>query len=431
MTTDAIEFSLFGLLLTAIPAAFFIYLSRVLQKLNSAQIERLFDLDEEEVTFRGIRISLIFTAIQFLAVLAESIFIISIFIFLQQAGEYWIAVLQFCLIFIPFEILSRQILPTTFPLHIRESLNRWERLILISCGYVFYVPALMIDRTLGIAQKFFRSKSKDERMTRAEETIRSIIDAGERDGVFLSDEGEMLQSIVELSETIVREVMTPRIDLQAIEINASIDDFVAKIVETGYSKIPVFKEKVDDIVGILYAKDVLPYWKSNGIEVTLDELKRDVTFVPETKKVSILLREFQREKKHLTIVVDEFGGVAGLVTIEDLLEEIVGEIHDEYDEEEQTIQQLSETSWEVAARIDLDELSEEIDVEFPDDNYETLGGFLFHLFGRIPLSGESHAYENMLFKITKANERRIETVLITKEETKLGTIKKESPGKDD
>ncbi|HPQ41053.1 MAG TPA: hemolysin family protein [bacterium] len=263
-------------------------------------------------------------------------------------------------------------------------------------------------------------RSEDERMAQAEETIRSIIDAGEKDGVFLSDEGEMLQSILEMSETIVREVMTPRIDLQAVEISSSIDDFIAKVVETGFSKIPVYQERVDNIVGILYAKDVLQYWRNKDTDVTLDTLKRAATFVPETKRISILLREFQNEKKHLAIVVDEFGGVAGLVTIEDLLEEIVGEIHDEYDQEQETIRNISENAWEVAARIDLDELGEEIDFEFPDDNYETLGGFLFHKFGRIPVPGESYVHENLTFKVIKANDRRIETVLISVEPKRNG-----------
>lgn len=429
--SEVIPISPIVVLLTLIPAIIFIYLARALQKLNSAQIERLFGLEENEVIFHGFRISLIFIGAQLLALLTEAVFLVCIGFLFFAGATHWIAIIQFCFIFIVLEVFARQILPTIFPLHLRENLNRWERSVLIVCGFLFYVPSLLVEKSVSIGQKLFLSKSRYERMTQAEDTIRSIIDAGEKDGVFLSDEGEMLQSIVELSETIVREVMTPRIDLQAIEINASIDDFVARIVETGYSKIPVYKEKVDDIVGILYAKDVLPYWKNTGTEVTLDELKRDVTFVPETKKVSILLREFQQEKKHLAIVVDEFGGVAGLVTIEDLLEEIVGEIHDEYDEEEETIRQLSDISWEVAARINLDELSEEIDVEFPDDNYETLGGFLFHLFGHIPAPGESHTYENMLFKVTKGNERRIETVLITKEESAPDTRKKEVSGEDE
>lgn len=414
MTTES-QISIIGLVFFTFPAIFIIYLSTAMQKLNSAQIERLFDLDEDVTTFQGFRISKIFLGLHFCAILAEILLILVCIRFFVFNDWNMFSFLKFGLFFGAVEILSRQILPTAFPIHVRDHLKTWEKWILLIGGYIFYLPAALVEKTTLLSQKIVRSNSKVQRLTHAEETIRSIIDAGEKDGVFLSDEGEMLQSIIDLSETIVREVMTPRIDLQAIEIQSTIDDLVQKVVDTGYSKIPVYKEKVDDVLGVLYAKDVLPYWKKNGHQVTLEELKRDVTFVPETKKISILLREFQHEKKHMAIVVDEFGGVAGLVTIEDLLEEIVGEIHDEYDEESETIRSLSSSSWEVAARIDLDELSEEIDVEFPEANYETLGGFLFHLFERIPTPGETQDYKNVVFKITKANERRIETVLITKE----------------
>jgi CBS domain containing-hemolysin-like protein len=417
MTTES-QISYFGLVLFTIPAVFLIYLSTAMQKLNSAQIERLFDLEEDETAFRGFRISKIFLGLHFFAIFSEILLILVCIKFFVFNEWNMLSFLKFGLFFGAVEIVSRQILPTAFPMHVRDHLKTWEKWIFLMCGYIFFLPAVLVEKTTLLSQKIVRSNSKVQRLTHAEETIRSIIDAGQKDGVFLSDEGEMLQSIIDLSETIVREVMTPRIDLQAIEIQATIDDLVQKVVATGYSKIPVYKEKVDDVVGVLYAKDVLPYWKKNGHQVTLEELKRDVTFVPETKKISILLREFQHEKKHMAIVVDEFGGVAGLVTIEDLLEEIVGEIHDEYDEESETIRSISSFSWEVAARIDLDELSEEIDVEFPEANYETLGGFLFHLFERIPAPGETQKFENVIFKITKANERRIETVLITKEQEK-------------
>ncbi|MGB3975199.1 MAG: hemolysin family protein [bacterium] len=404
------------LVLFMVPVSFLVYLSAVIQKLNSAQIERLFDLEENETTLNGLKITTVFQGLHFCAILSEIVILLAAIRYMLINNWGMLPLLKFGLFFLFFKVISRQILPTAFPLHIRDHVKTWEKWVLLICGYLFYFPSILLGKVILISQKLVKSDSKVQRMTQVEESIRSIIDAGEKDGVFLSDEGDMLQSIIYLSETIVREVMTPRIDLQAIEIHSTIDDLVQKVVDTGYSKIPVYNEKVDNVVGVLYAKDVLPYWKKNGHQVTLEELKRDVSFVPETKKISILLREFQHEKKHLAIVVDEFGGVAGLVTIEDLLEEIVGEIHDEYDEEEESIKVISDSSWEVAARINLDELSEVLDIEFPEDNYETLGGFLFHLFERIPVSGETHSYKNLVFEIIKANERKIETVLITKEQ---------------
>lgn len=410
------QMSYLELVLFMVPVSFLVYLSAAIQKLNSAQIERLFDLEENETTLNGLKITTVFQGLHFCAILSEIVILLAAIRYMLIKNWGMLPLLKFGLFFLFFKVISRQILPTAFPLHIRDHVKTWEKWVLLICGYLFYFPSILLEKVILISQKLVKSDSKVQRMTQVEESIRSIIDAGEKDGVFLSDEGDMLQSIIYLSETIVREVMTPRIDLQAIEIHSTIDDLVQKVVDTGYSKIPVYNEKVDNVVGVLYAKDVLPYWKKNGHQVTLEELKRDVSFVPETKKISILLREFQHEKKHLAIVVDEFGGVAGLVTIEDLLEEIVGEIHDEYDEEEESIKVLSDSSWEVAARINLDELSEVLDIEFPEDNYETLGGFLFHLFERIPVSGETHTYKNLVFEIIKANERKIETVLITKEQ---------------
>lgn len=411
------QISYLELILFMVPVVFLVYLSTAIQKLNSAQIERLFNLDENETSFNGLKINFIFQGLHLSAILLEVVFLLAAIRVIVANNWGMLPLIKFALFYLCFKIISRQILPAAFPLHFRDHLKALEKWILLICGYIFYFPSILVEKIIQLLHKLVKADSKVQRLTQAEETIRSIIDAGEKDGVFLSDEGEMLQSILYLSETIVREVMTPRIDLQAIEIQATIDDFVQKVVDTGYSKIPVYNEKVDDVVGVLYAKDALPYWKKNGQQVTLEELKREVSFVPETKKISILLREFQHEKKHLAIVVDEFGGVAGLVTIEDLLEEIVGEIHDEYDEEEESIKTISDSTWEVVARINLDELSEEIDIEFPEANYETLGGFLFHLFERIPVSGETHNYKNLVFKIIKANERKIETVLITKEQS--------------
>lgn len=401
--------------ITFIPCILLVYLSTVLQRLNSAQVERLLDLEEDEDTYHGIKIQSIFLSVQFASIVLELVFLMAFFVWLftTQIGGIAPVILIFLGVALIMESFARIILPSVLPMHVRENMRKWESATLLICAYLFFIPSFGTGWIVNRLSGAVTPRSEDERMAQAEETIRSIIDAGEKDGVFRSDEGEMLQSILEMSETIVREVMTPRIDLQAVEISSSIDEFVSKVVESGYSKIPVYKDRVDNIVGILYAKDVLQYWGETDSDVTLDTLKRAATFVPETKRIAILLREFQKEKKHLAIVVDEFGGVAGLVTIEDLLEEIVGEIHDEYDQEEESIRRVSDTTWEVAARIDLDELGEEVGFEFPDDNYETLGGFLFHKFGRVPAPGETYRHENMMYKVTNANDRRIETVLIT------------------
>lgn len=409
---DPVPLSMIVSLLSILPTILLVYLSTALQRLNSAQIERLFELEETQDRFGGFNLSQIKLSVYFASVIVELLFLVTLFTWLFSGK--WLSgnTLGFFVAAFLVEFFSRVIMVQIFPLHLREYLRSWEKALIMLCSYLFLPVAWITDKFSNWLQGVSKPSNQNDRMAQAEETIKSIIDAGEKDGVFLNNEGEMLQSIVELSETIVREVMTPRIDLESIEISNSIDDFVQKVVETGYSKIPVYKDRVDEIVGILYAKDVLKYWGDDDSDVTLDALKRPATFVPESKRISFLMQEFQKEKKHLAIVVDEFGGVAGLVTIEDLLEEIVGEIQDEYDQEEAEIRQTKDDSWEVAAKIDLDELTEEIDVEFPEDNYETLGGFMFHLFGRVPVPGESQKYQNVNFTIVNADERRIEVVRI-------------------
>jgi CBS domain containing-hemolysin-like protein len=267
---------------------------------------------------------------------------------------------------------------------------------------------LLIKFLHGLAALFGR----EERVPylTAEEMI-AVVEGGEDEGKLPAAEREMIHSIFEFGDTMVREVMVPRIDMVAIEASESLDAALALVADKGHSRIPVFQERVDQIVGTLYAKDLLRVMRNPSHDgIRLRDLTRKPYFVPETKKIDDLLREFQREKIHMAIVVDEYGGTAGIVTLEDVLEEIVGEIHDEYDREEPLFAALPDGGVRVAAKIGIADLAERMGVTLPAEGYDTLGGYLYHLIGSVPKAGESVADENFRYTVEKVVGQRITIV---------------------
>ena len=240
-----------------------------------------------------------------------------------------------------------------------------------------------------------------------EEDLRTYVDAGEEEGVLREDEKEMIYSIFDLGDTVAREVMVPRIDMIAVEAKTPIMEALDVILGVGHSRVPVYVDNIDNIVGILYAKDLLSHWRDGGAAKSVYDLARDVYFVPETKPLSELLRELQTRKVHIAIVVDEYGGTAGLVTIEDVLEEIVGDIQDEYDPEEFWLQQISEEEYIFSARMDLDDINDLMSSELPTDEADTLGGLVFNVLGRVPEVGDSVVVAGLRLTVLDVEGRRI------------------------
>ena len=228
------------------------------------------------------------------------------------------------------------------------------------------------------------------------------------------DERELISSIIEFGDTIVREVMVPRTDMVTLPAASSSDDAVDLVLEEGRSRIPLTGENVDDIVGLLYARDLLTLYDEDAPPRPARELAHDAYFVPETKAISELLREMQVKQKHLAIVVDEFGGTAGVVSIEDLLEEIVGEIVDEYDDEEPMVVPLESGEYLVDARLDVDDLSGILDIDFPDEDWDTVGGLVLGLAGRVPTVGESFDYGDLTLTTEDVQGRRVARVRVVK-----------------
>lgn len=261
----------------------------------------------------------------------------------------------------------------------------------------------------------FASSSKVATVT--EEEIMTLVDAGLTEGTIEAEEQEMIYSVLQLNDTRASEVMIPRIDVVAMSTDTSLEEARAMFIKSGHSRIPVYDETIDDIRGVLYAKDLLTYWHNgSSASVTVSVLMRPAYFVPETKPADELLRELQSRRVHMAIVVDEYGGTAGICTIENLIEEIIGDIRDEYDEsEEAEYQRITETQYLVDASIDLDDLNDLLDIGLPIEDSDTLGGFIYTHFGRVPQAGEEIIHdEDVLLRIESVNGRRIRKVMVTK-----------------
>ena len=244
-----------------------------------------------------------------------------------------------------------------------------------------------------------------------EEEIKTMVDAGEEGGVLEEEEKEMIYSIFAIGDTIAREIMVPRIDMLALDASTSVPEAVSAALTAGHSRIPVYAGSVDNIVGLLYAKDLLRAWQEGSQPASLRDLLRPAYFVPETKKVDELLAELQQKRIHLAVVVDEYGGTAGIVTMEDIVEEIVGEIRDEYDvNEESLFEKIDEAEYIFDARIDLDEVNELLGVSLAGGDSDSLGGFIYAQLGHVPAPGEKVQANQVLFEVLSVTGRRIRKV---------------------
>lgn len=244
-----------------------------------------------------------------------------------------------------------------------------------------------------------------------ESELINLVDAGQQEGLLERDEHKMIVSIFRLGDTLAREIMVPRIDILALEVDTPITQAVDVLLQTGHSRAPVFKDTVDNIVGLLYAKDLLRVWREGSQPASLSELLRPAYFVPEAKKVDELLAELQARRIHMAIVVDEYGGVAGLVTLEDIVEEIVGEIQDEYDQgEEQVYQMVNENEYIFQGRIDLDDFNEIMGTALPKTEAESLSGLIYSRIGRVPAPGDQVRIGNLNLTVEQVSGQRIRKV---------------------
>lgn len=261
---------------------------------------------------------------------------------------------------------------------------------------------------LEVLQRLFLGK----RRVLTEKELQDVISESEEEGIINEDEGEMLHSIFEFGETIVREVMVPRTDMVCCSTVASLGELLEAVIASGHSRIPIYEGTTDRIVGVVYAKDLLKFWGREAVEVEIAAVMRTPYFVPETKNIEDLLQEFRTKRVHMAIAIDEYGGTSGLITIEDLIEEIVGDIQDEYDLEEVWLQEEEGGAVLVDGRLNIEELEERFGTEIPREKFDTVGGYLFHLLGHVPVEGEVIRDRHLVMTVVECDERKIRKVRI-------------------
>ncbi|MGH2680272.1 MAG: hemolysin family protein [Actinomycetota bacterium] len=327
----------------------------------------------------------------------------------QRFRDTWVAVVSFVFTLLYFVVVEA--MAKTF------AVLHTDRVALTLSPIVWFLGRLLAAPTrilIGLANVLLPGKGLKQGPFVSEEEIRSMAEVGSEEGSIDEGEKELIHSIFEFGDTIVREVMVPRPDIVAVEDDKTLRDVQALVLSHGFSRVPVFHESLDEVKGVVFAKDVLKALHQGKRDTPLSEIARQARFVPETKRVAELLKEMQREKFHQALVYDEHGSVTGIVALEDLLEELVGEIADEYDLEEPEVLELGDGTYRVSGKASIDDVNELLRAELPDEEWDTVAGLMLDLFGRMPEAGEAVAFRGLHLKADKVQGRRIASVLITR-----------------
>jgi putative hemolysin len=312
-----------------------------------------------------------------------------------------------------FTIVFGELVPKTL------ALGHAERIALAAGGPIdllarLFGPLVLVLTAVTNAVIRPFGGTMDERSSITVEELKILIERGGEQGVLEAEEEQMISAVIELGEGRIHEVMVPRIDVTAMPVETDFSEAIDTVIGAGHSRIPVYEESIDNIVGILYAKDLLPYLREGVKRPPLRAILRTPVFVPESMSVDDLLHELQRRRVHIAVVLDEYGGTAGLVTIEDLLEEIVGDIQDEYDVEEPMLERLSDDEARFDGRANIDDLTDMFDVDLEDEDreeYDTVGGFVYHRVGGIPRVGDSINLDGITLTVESTDGRRVGKVL--------------------
>ncbi|MBE0701475.1 MAG: HlyC/CorC family transporter, partial [Acholeplasmataceae bacterium] len=327
-----------------------------------------------------------------------------------------LAIIIIALILLVFQVLFGQLIPR------RLASKHAKKLSYGLVGFVFFISNLIkpITCTLLYLTKIvgilfgLDPNEVDRNMT--EEEIRTIVEASSKTGIIDEDEREMIHNIFEFDDTTVDEIMTHRTEISALNIDASKDEIIEFVTHEKFTRFPVYRDSLDHVMGTLHVKDLLKYIGTNTESFEIKELIRDPYFIPDSKKISELFKEMQKQKNHIAIVIDEYGGTAGIVTIEDLIEEIVGNIFDEYDEVEEEIVTLNEDIYEIEGLTNIDDVEDAIHAKLPVEEYDTLSGFILGFLGRFPDDGEavSFEYNKFRFEILNYDDKVITRVRVTR-----------------
>jgi putative hemolysin len=379
------------------------YLSERAQRLWLERLDR-YEFELQVVT----------SSFRLVSILAVMAWVYAAYLLGHGAAIVWTNFVAPTLIILVVLLLGAVGIPHAVALHAGEATLARSLRLLWALRYVLYpiekslnFVEFLVRRLLGRAEKSVAAEAE-----RMEREILDAVSEGELHGAVDEEQKEIIESVFELHDTHVSEIMTPRTDVVALTAEASYDEVRKTIMAAGHSRIPVCEESLDRIIGVLYAKDLIRLADIDGFDVR--KIMRTVPFVPESKTIDQLLRQFRQEKVHLAIVLDEYGGTAGLVTIEDILEELVGEIDDEYDRQAPPeIRHIDKDTLEVDARVHVDEVNEELQIQIPDNgDYDTIGGFVFSAMGKIPNKGDEFTHENVHFLVMDAEPRKIKRLRI-------------------
>ena len=365
-------------------------------------------LEDEEKQYR-LKILDIYDEIKIAVEFMRILFIIAFLIYLYIIFPHlmfwplWLFLISLAIYFIFLDLIPRLL----------NSLSRKRILgfFLPSYRLAYFIasPILLIKKTKP------SDDEKDELREASDEEIQTFIDEAKEEGIIEKEEGVLLKSVVEFGDTVVREIMTPRMDIACIKKDSTIQKLRDLVIQVKHSRIPVYKDRIDNIEGIVIAKDLLEYADDKLKNNSIEPLLRPVYFVPESMKVAELLKELQKRKQKLAVVVDEHGGVSGLVTMEDLVEEIVGEIRDEYDMDKARIVEKGPFDYVVSGDAEVEEIEELFDLEFAEEDYLTAGGLITHHLGRLPEQGEQLQIKGLSLEVLEVDQKRIKKLRIKKQ----------------
>ena len=312
-----------------------------------------------------------------------------------------------------FHVVFGELAPRGAALSHPENVARWLTPPLLGWAWLVTPLTALLNRSAQLVLRAFRQRAANaEENVHSPEELRMLVEQSQEVGVLQAQDADMLEGVFEFSEKNAREVMTPRTDIDALPIDATLDETLALVEESGRSRYPVYEESIDNIIGLVLAKDLIPILRSPPAEFSLRSIMRPVHVVPGSREVEEVLADFKRLKEHMAIVIDEYGGTAGLVTMEDLLEEIVGEILDEYDEPPDLPERETADLVIVPGNTNIGELNERFGLSVPDDDYTTIGGYVFGALGRLPMVGDRMTAGGAVFTVRAMDGRRVDSLAV-------------------
>jgi len=364
-------------------------------------------LEDKEKRFRAEILDIydkLKASVEYVRILFIIAFLVYLYLIFPQSKFWplWLFLISFAVYLAFFDLLPRFL----------NALNKTLFLEWFLPSYKF--PYLLSKPLLFLIKDKFSEKEEEPEREASEEEIQAFIDEAKEEGIIEKEEGPLLKSVVEFGDTVVREIMTPRVDMICIKKDATLKHIRDLVINEKHSRIPIYKDRIDNIEGMVIAKDLLKYSADKYRNDSIESLIRSVYFVPEAMKVANLLKEFQKRKQKLAIVVDEHGGVSGLVTMEDLVEEIVGEIKDEYDTEEMQITKMGPSEYVVSGDAGVEEIEGLFDTDLAEDDYITMSGLITHHLGRLPQKGEHFKIKGLSLEILDADQKRIKKLRIKK-----------------